>query len=103
MMSVLALRQQQPRIKLTPALSQWEILTGANTGQGALDLANNFDELADSMPSGRGYISLEHDLYQQEVDVAVGYILPAALAQTSPKLSVKSVVDCIGLPITQAC
>ena len=41
-----------------------------------------------------GFIVLEHDLYQQSVDLAVGYVLPMALA--SGKFSLKSIISCLG-------
>ncbi|EJD55140.1 glycoside hydrolase/deacetylase [Auricularia subglabra TFB-10046 SS5] len=48
-----------------------------------------------------GFIVLEHDLYQQTVDLAVGYFLPSALAQT-PKLKIQSIRECLGHPLSAA-
>lgn len=47
-----------------------------------------------------GFIVLQHDIYQQTVDLAVGYILPMAIA--SGKYQLKSIIDCLGLPATEA-
>jgi hypothetical protein len=43
-----------------------------------------------------GFIVLEHDLFQQTVEIATGYILPDALAFT-PKLTIEPVGTCSGL------
>ncbi|KAI9444994.1 chitin deacetylase [Lactarius indigo] len=43
-----------------------------------------------------GFIVLEHDLFQQAVEVATGYILPDALAH-QPSFKIQPVVDCLNL------
>lgn len=43
-----------------------------------------------------GFIVLEHDLFQQTVEVATGYILPDALSR-QPALTIEPVVKCMGL------
>jgi hypothetical protein len=50
-----------------------------------------------------GFIVLAHDLYQQSVDLAVGYILPDAIASTNPKFNIMSIVECLHMPIANAC
>lgn len=40
-----------------------------------------------------GFIVLEHDLFEDSVEVATGYILPDALAH-NPPFSIKPVVSC---------
>jgi hypothetical protein len=54
----------------------------------------------DSKPTG--FIVLEHDLYEQTVELATGYILPDALARTSPKLNIMPVSQCLGLGLSDA-
>lgn len=49
-----------------------------------------------------GFISLEHDLFQQSVEIATGYILPDALARTSPKLTLQPVITCLNQPLANA-
>jgi hypothetical protein len=44
-----------------------------------------------------GFIVLEHDLFQQTVEVATGYILPDALAHTQPSLTIEPIVKCLNL------
>jgi len=43
-----------------------------------------------------GFIVLEHDLFQQTVEVATGYILPDALAY-KPSFNITPVVECLNL------
>ncbi|KAH8997494.1 glycoside hydrolase/deacetylase [Lactarius akahatsu] len=43
-----------------------------------------------------GFIVLEHDLFQQTVEVATGYILPDALAH-QPSFKIQPVVECLDL------
>lgn len=49
-----------------------------------------------------GFIVLAHDLFQQSVEIATGYILPDALARTSPKLTLQTVVNCLNQPLANA-
>jgi peptidoglycan/xylan/chitin deacetylase (PgdA/CDA1 family) len=48
-----------------------------------------------------GFIVLEHDLFEQTVEIATGYILPDALAR-SPKLDIMPVSQCLGMPLGDA-
>lgn len=48
-----------------------------------------------------GFIVLEHDLFQQSVDVATGYILPDALAH-NPGFNIQPVVSCLNKPLSDA-
>ena len=48
-----------------------------------------------------GFIVLEHDLFQQSVEIATGYILPDALART-PKLTLQPVITCLNQPLANA-
>jgi hypothetical protein len=45
---------------------------------------------------------LEHDLFEQAVELATGYILPDALQRSSPKLDIMPVSECMGLPLSDA-
>jgi len=47
-----------------------------------------------------GFIILEHDLYQQTVDLAIGYILPNALSQ--PQFTLMSIISCLHKPLSDA-
>jgi peptidoglycan/xylan/chitin deacetylase (PgdA/CDA1 family) len=46
-----------------------------------------------------GFIVLEHDLFQQSVDVATGYILPDAIAH---HFNIEPVISCLNLPLSDA-
>ncbi|KAG1768412.1 carbohydrate esterase family 4 protein [Suillus placidus] len=46
-----------------------------------------------------GFVVLEHDLYPQTVDLAIGYTLPAAMNFT-PTLTLDSIGHCNGIPRT---
>ncbi|KAF8807268.1 glycoside hydrolase/deacetylase [Phlegmacium glaucopus] len=48
-----------------------------------------------------GFIVLEHDLFEQTVEVATGYILPDALAH-KPPFTIQPVVDCLHMPLSNA-
>jgi len=48
-----------------------------------------------------GFIVLEHDLFEQTVDLAVGYILPDAMAQ-QPPLKIEPIITCLGMPLSDA-
>jgi len=52
-------------------------------------------EHVDSMQNG--FVVLEHDLFQQSVEVATGYILPDALAR-KPALNITTVNTCLNMP-----
>ncbi|KAJ6604280.1 hypothetical protein DFH09DRAFT_1442481 [Mycena vulgaris] len=48
-----------------------------------------------------GFILLEHDLFQQSVDIATGYILPDALAH-QPPFKIEPVIACLNKPLNDA-
>ncbi|KAI0359074.1 hypothetical protein OH77DRAFT_1575567 [Trametes cingulata] len=48
-----------------------------------------------------GFIVLEHDLFQQSVDIATGYILPDALAH-QPAFNIMPIVQCLKKPLQDA-
>jgi len=47
-----------------------------------------------------GFILLEHDLFQQTVDIATGYILPDALALN--EFNIVPVIECLNMPLGNA-
>ncbi|KAI0322323.1 hypothetical protein OF83DRAFT_1161312 [Amylostereum chailletii] len=58
---------------------------------------NNWQNILSNATSiDTGFIVLEHDLFQQTVEVATGYILPDALAH-KPAFDIKPVIECRGL------
>ena len=47
------------------------------------------------------FIVLEHDLFQQSVDIATGYILPNALAH-QPAFKIEPIITCLGQSMNNA-
>jgi hypothetical protein len=48
-----------------------------------------------------GFILLEHDLFEQSVGIATGYILPDALAH-QPPFKIEPVINCLNKPLNFA-
>lgn len=66
------------------------------------EVMQNFNGiLGNATQINTGFIVLEHDLFQQTVDLATGYIIPEALA-FQPQLSIKPVISCMNLPMSDA-
>src|SRR6266566_1916355 len=57
--------------------------------------------IANALNLNNGFIVLEHDLFQQTVEVATGYILPDALAR-KPAFNITPVITCLDRPMSQA-
>jgi peptidoglycan/xylan/chitin deacetylase (PgdA/CDA1 family) len=72
--------------------TDWNIPGGRATGVSSLSKFRTILQTAESMNTG--FIVLSHDLYQQTVDLAVGYMIPQALDQA--KWNLKSISDCLG-------
>ncbi|ORY28788.1 hypothetical protein BCR39DRAFT_467925 [Naematelia encephala] len=79
--------------------TDWNIPGGKATGESALgkfeEILNTYVPMLDT-----GFIVLAHDLYQQTVDLAVGYVLPMAIQ--SGKFKLTSIIDCLGRPLSEA-
>lgn len=75
--------------------TDWNIPGGQATGETAL---SKFEQIVNEyVPRlDTGFIVLAHDIYQQTVDLAVGYVLPKYLAENRFKM--KSIIDCLGRP-----
>jgi hypothetical protein len=48
-----------------------------------------------------GFIVLEHDLFEQTVQLATGYVIPDALA-FKPSLKLMPVIECLNQPLADA-
>lgn len=64
-------------------------------------LGNWKDILSNVSTLDHGFIVLEHDLFQQTVEVATGYILPDALAH-KPPFTIEPVISCLRKPLAYA-
>lgn len=77
----------------------WRIVGGQATGPSSLTKFQRIlDEYVPKLDTG--FIVLEHDIYSQTVDLAVGYFLPMAIA--SGKYKMKSIIECLGLSNEEA-
>ncbi|KAK8844049.1 hypothetical protein IAR55_006843 [Kwoniella newhampshirensis] len=79
--------------------NDWHIPGGTATGASAYE---TFEQILNTyVPQlDTGFIVLAHDIYQQTVDLAVGYVLPQAIA--SGRFQLKSIIDCLGRPLSEA-
>lgn len=71
----------------------WKIPAGDATGLSSYAAFQNI--LNNASVLSTGFIVLEHDLYQQTVDMAIGYFLPLAFNRS---FTLKSINDCLGQP-----
>ena len=75
----------------------WKVPGGTVTGPESLEAFEQI--LGNATLIDTGFIVLQHDLYQQSVDLAVGYTLDRALTFT-PSLKLESIGTCQGWPST---
>ncbi|OWZ39624.1 chitin deacetylase [Cryptococcus neoformans c45] len=79
--------------------NDWHISGGTATGASSYETFEKIlTEYAPKLDTG--FITLEHDIYQQSVDLAVGYILPQVLANGTYQL--KSIINCLGKDTSEA-
>lgn len=83
----------------TDVLADWSIPGGSVNVYEVLD--NWQLIMGNSTKIDTGFIVLEHDLFEQTVDVATGYILPQALAH-QPKYNMTPIVECLNMPLANA-
>lgn len=85
-------------MKLTPVMwttegelqydsNDWRVNDGSQTGPQLVDGFNKLLDRASSLSTG--FVSLQHDLYAQTVNLAVGYLLPAGVSH-NPAFNVRS-------------
>lgn len=85
------------------SFSQQPLWVQAGGEVSASGVIASFISILNQAPSlSTGFIVLAHDLYQQSVDLAVGYILPDAIASTNPKFNITSIVSCLHQPLANA-
>ncbi|KAL5492148.1 CDA2_2 [Sanghuangporus weigelae] len=77
--------------------NDWRVPGGTVTGPQSLEAFENI--LGNATQIDTGFIVLQHDLYQQSVDLAVGYTLDRALNFT-PTLTLEPIGVCQGWPAT---
>ncbi|KAG8961267.1 chitin deacetylase [Tulasnella sp. 419] len=73
------------------------------SGQSSISVLQTFDKILDTASTlNTGFIVLAHDLYQQTVDLAIGYVLPDALARRNPQFNLQSIISCLHKPLGDA-
>ncbi|KAH7327702.1 hypothetical protein B0J17DRAFT_620401 [Rhizoctonia solani] len=80
-------------------MTDWRIPGGTSNGTYSYNAFERILEKATTIDTG--FIVLQHDLYQETVDLAVGYILPDAIAH-QPKFTLSSVSQCLHQPLEDA-
>jgi hypothetical protein len=80
--------------------NDWHVGAGTVSASGVIAAFEGI--LADAAQLSTGFIVLAHDLYQQSVDLATGYILPDALARQNPSYHLMSIIECLGQPLANA-
>lgn len=81
------------------ATSDFDLHSGLTTASHVLQ---NWDYIeGNTTLIDTGFILLEHDLFQQSVDIATGYILPDALAH-QPAFKIEPVIACLNKPMNDA-
>jgi len=77
----------------------FDIHGGLTTVQQVLQNWENI--LGNVSTMNNGFIVLEHDLFEQTVEVATGYILPDALAH-KPPFNIRPVINCLNKDLSDA-
>lgn len=77
--------------------NDWKVPGGVVTGPQSFATFESI--LTNATMLNTGFVVLEHDLYAQTVDLAIGYTLPAAMNFT-PALTFDSIGHCNGIPNT---
>ncbi|KAI0786100.1 hypothetical protein C8Q75DRAFT_867513 [Abortiporus biennis] len=82
------------RISPTATFDTGDFNVAGGTTSPSQVLANWEQIMGNATTISTGFIVLEHDLFQQTVELATGYILPAALAN-NPALTIQPVITCL--------
>ena len=72
--------------------NDWRVNDGSQTGPQLLTAFNSLLDRAGQLNTG--FVSLQHDLYAQTVNMAVGYFLPAGTSH-NPPFAIQSVNQCL--------
>jgi len=73
------------------------------SGQSVYSVVENFDTILELGANiSTGFIVLEHDLYEQTVELATGYLLPDVLARRNPSFNLMSIIECQHKPLGDA-
>ncbi|KAG8697886.1 chitin deacetylase [Ceratobasidium sp. 395] len=82
--------------------NDWRVNDNTTPGPKGPALLQEFNSLLDRASSlSTGFVSLQHDLYAQTVNMAVGYFLPAGTTH-KPPFNLQSVNQCLKKPLSEA-
>jgi len=89
------------RINATATFDTGDFYIASNTTTSFQVIENWENILGNVAHRTSGFIVLEHDLFQQTVEIATGYILPDALAY-QPAFNIQPIISCLNLPFSDA-
>jgi hypothetical protein len=93
---------KHPTLRETTLITRYvDFNINAGTISAGQVLLNWQQILGNATTLNTGFIVLEHDLFEQCVDLATGYILPDALAYT-PSFKIQPVIECLNKPLSDA-
>ncbi|KDR80627.1 hypothetical protein GALMADRAFT_240970 [Galerina marginata CBS 339.88] len=75
--------------------NDWRVAGGLVTGPQAFSIFE--DIMRNATTFNTGFVTLQHDLFEITVDLAVGYTLDVALSH-QPKFALQRVGECMGIP-----
>ncbi|KAF8967662.1 hypothetical protein BDZ97DRAFT_502715 [Flammula alnicola] len=75
--------------------NDWRVAGGLINGTQSFNIFQ--DIMRNATTFDTGFITLQHDLFEITVDLAVGYTLDAALSHT-PKFALHPIGECLGYP-----
>ncbi|TFK28125.1 glycoside hydrolase/deacetylase [Coprinopsis marcescibilis] len=76
----------------------FDVAGGTRTVQQVLTNWQNIIQAAGRL-TDNGFLTLQHDLNQQSIDIAAGYIIPDGLAR---QLTIEPVITCLDMPMANA-
>ena len=89
------------RISTTATFDTGDFNINAGTISSSQVVSNFNQIMGNATTIDTGFIVLEHDLFEQTVQLATGYILPQALAH-QPPFKLEPVITCLNMPMANA-
>ncbi|KAG8862285.1 chitin deacetylase [Tulasnella sp. 330] len=80
--------------------NDWNIPSGVSVDTVGEEFETILSQAVNELSTG--FIVLAHDLYQQTVELATGYILPSALAARNPSFNLMPIITCQHKPLGDA-
>lgn len=89
------------RISTTATFDTGDFNINAGTISSSQVISNFNQIMGNATTIDTGFIVLEHDLFEQTVQLATGYVLPIALAH-QPPFKLEPVITCLNQPMANA-